>query len=405
MQFTPVTFYNVAVMKKAVGKRLRPVAFLGIFIFIILLKVNVVKASETIPVDSYFNSLEGSIFASVTDAGYLTDTPPYVTEKVAFYVDFFTTTGRTVFQQWLDQAGPYIPLIREILHEEGLPEDLALLPLIESGFNVNARSPATATGMWQFMASTGALYGLKINKWVDERKDPIKSTRAAARHLKDLYTDFGTWPLALASYNAGSGKVKRALASTGSSTFWDMGRSRALKAETRNYIPKFMAAMIIAKNPDFFGFTFSEEPVIKYDALEVPGGMDLHSIAKNAKISYDSLRELNPELKSHITPFGEPYYTLRLPEGAGTTFLENYDKLPFSQRIVYRDYKVKKGDTVYGIARRNGTDVSLIKEVNNFDRRYKIFPGDVILIPIRVPFGEGEVRLVTSADIHPEDTL
>lgn len=389
-------------MKKAVGCRRRLIHLCGLAIVIILLKAGVVMASEAISVTSYLDSFEGLIFDNMAETDFSENMPSYVIERVSFYVNLFTTKEREVFQRWLDQAGPHIPLIREIFREEGLPEDLALLPLIESGFNVNAISPKKAAGMWQFMASTGALYGLKVNRWVDERRDPLKSTRAAAQHLKDLYNTFGTWPLALASYNAGSGKVRRALAATGSNTFWDIGRSRTLKPETRNYIPKLMAAMIIAKNPDDFGFTFSEEPTIQYDLIEVPGGMDLRTIAENAGISYDSLREINPELKGHITPFWDSYYTLRLPAGAGTTFLENYSKLSISERIVYREYKVKKGDSVYKIARRYGTDVSAIKMTNNLDRRYRIKPGETLLVPVSPPFGEGDVRLISPEDSQLE---
>lgn len=373
-----------------------------VLIVIILLKAGVVMAAEAISITSYFDSFEGLIFVNGRNAGLYRTTPPYIAERVAFYVNIFTTTERTVFQKWLDQAGPHIPLIREILREEGLPEDLALLPLIESGFNVNAMSPKKAVGLWQFMASTGALYGLKVNKWVDERKDPLKSTRAAAQHLKNLYNTFGTWPLALASYNAGSGKVRRALAATGSNTFWDIGRSMALKPETRNYIPKLMAAMIIAKNPDDFGFTYSRESTIKYDLIEVPGGMDLRAIAKNAGISYDSLRELNPELKGHITPFWDSYYTLRLPAGTGTTFLENYNKLSFSEKIVYREFKVKKGDSVYKIARQYGIDPSTIRKVNNLNKKYSIIAGESLLVPVNPPFGENNSRLITTSDSQLE---
>ena len=306
---------DLHLVKKAMGIEVRRIILWGVLVLVAILKVKVAHATEAIPANAYLSFLEGSIFDEAADDGDSKVPPSYVTEKVSFYVDHFTTRERVVFQKWLDRAGPFVPLMREIFREEGLPEDLVLLPLIESGFRVDARSSKKAMGLWQFMAATGTLYGLKVDKWVDERKDPVKSTRAAARHLKDLYNTFGTWPLALASYNAGSGKVKRALARTGSSDFWELGQRRALVAETRNYVPKFMAAMIIAKNPDAFGFTFSEEPFIRYDALEVPGGMGLASLAKIAGTDFRSLRRLNPELKGNILPFDRSYYTVRLPEG------------------------------------------------------------------------------------------
>jgi len=387
-----------------------------IIILIVLLKVSQVQAQEgSIPIDPYLNAIGDSFFSNLPglnlpnfdliDTEDFNNTPVYATRKVASYLRYFATDGRDTFQKWLDQSGPYLFHIKEILREEGLPEELALLPLIESGFNVNARSPKRALGLWQFMAATGAMYGLRVDKWVDERKDPIKSTRAAAKHLKDLYNEFGTWPLALASYNAGSGKVRRALATTGASTFWEMGQSRALKAETRNYVPKFMAALIIAKNPDVFGFNLPEEPVVKYDLVEVPGGMDLHAIAKMANVSYQSLRGLNPWIKGHITPFGEPYHTLSLPEGAGSVLLENFGKLLPAERIVYREYKVSRGDTVYQLARRYDTTAIIIKRINNLSKRYTIIPGDSILIPDRHLSDEGEIRLVaTSPDNVQPDT-
>ncbi|HKZ71818.1 MAG TPA: transglycosylase SLT domain-containing protein [Nitrospirota bacterium] len=387
-----------------------------IIILIVLLKVSQVQAQEgSIPIDPYLNAIGDSFFSNLPglnlpnfdliDTEDFNNTPVYATRKVASYLRYFATDGRDTFQKWLDQSGPYLFHIKEILREEGLPEELALLPLIESGFNVNARSPKRALGLWQFMAATGAMYGLRVDKWVDERKDPIKSTRAAAKHLKDLYNEFGTWPLALASYNAGSGKVRRALATTGASTFWEMGQSRALKAETRNYVPKFMAALIIAKNPDVFGFNLPEEPVVKYDLVEVPGGMDLHAIAKMANVSYQSLRGLNPWIKGHITPFGEPYHTLSLPEGAGSVLLENFGKLLPAERIVYREYKVSRGDTVYQLARRYDTTAIIIKRINNLSKRYTIIPGDSILIPDQHLSDEGEIRLVaTSPDNVQPDT-
>ena len=355
------------------------------------------RAENTSSISAY---LSDSIFNNELIASS-EDMPQYVLDRTALYIQSFTTSGRELFQEWLNQSMPYMPLVKRILREEGLPEDLAFLPLIESGFNVNARSRAKATGMWQFMAATGAHYGLEVNGWIDERRDPVKSTRAAARHLKDLYETFGSWPLALASYNAGSGKIQRVLDGSRSSTFWEIGQSRALAAETRNYIPKFMAAMIIARNPETFGFTFMEVPTFQYDLLEVPSGMDVRTISQRSGISVELIRSMNPELKGNITPLSEPRYVLRLPRGIGTVFLENFDGLLHDKRVAYKEYKVKKGDSVSKIAKKFTTTVSSIREANKLNKKNLIVSGKTILVPVRLPYSDNVVRLVTPPDVPP----
>ena len=345
--------------------------------------------------------LNGSIFNN-EQISSSEDMPQYILDRAALYLESFTTSGRELFQQWLDQSMPHMFLIKRILREEGLPEDLAFLPIIESGFNVNARSRAKATGMWQFMAATGAHYGLEVNGWIDERRDPVKSTRAAARHLKDLYETFGSWPLALASYNAGSGKIKRVLNGSSSSTFWEIGQNSALAAETRNYIPKFMAAIIIARNPEAFGFTFMEVPTFQYDLLEVPAGMDVRTITKRSGISLGLIRSINPELRGNIIPLSEPTYVLRLPRGIGTVFLENFDGLLPDERVVYNKYKVKKGDSVYKIAKKFKSTVSSIREANKLNKKSRIVSGKTILVPVvMLSYSNKVVRLVTPPDVPP----
>ena len=343
--------------------------------------------------------LNGSIFNN-EQISSSEDMPQYILDRAALYLESFTTSGRELFQQWLDQSMPHMFLIKRILREEGLPEDLAFLPIIESGFNVNARSRAKATGMWQFMAATGAHYGLEVNGWIDERRDPVKSTRAAARHLKDLYETFGSWPLALASYNAGSGKIKRVLDGSSSSTFWEIGQNSALAAETRNYIPKFMAAIIIARNPEAFGFTFMEVPTFQYDLLEVPAGMDIRTVTERSGISLGLIRSINPELRGNIIPLSEPTYVLRLPRGIGTVFLENFDGLLPDKRVVYNEYKVKKGDSVYKIAKKFKSTVSSIRKANKLSKKSRIVSGKTILVPVvMLSYSNKVVRLVTPPDV------
>ncbi len=197
------------------------------------------------------------------------DIPLVMNNSVENNLEYFKTRGRDKFQLWLNRSARYLPAMKDIFKEKNLPEDLVYVALIESGFNPYAVSWARAVGAWQFMPGTGKLYGLKINWWIDERKDPIKSTNAAAELLKDLHGHFGSWPLALASYNAGAGKVQRAVLRTRSDDFWDLRASRFIKPETKNYIPKFMAATIIAKNPEAYGFTVENAEPYKYDEVVI----------------------------------------------------------------------------------------------------------------------------------------
>ena len=220
--------------------------------------------------------------------------PMILNDSVENHLEYFKTRGRDVFQRWLDRSARYIPMMKEIIREKNLPEDLVYVAMIESGFNPYAVSWAKAVGPWQFMPATGKNYGLKIDWWIDERKDPVKSTHAAAEHFKDLYNLFGSWPLALASYNAGAGKVQRAVLRTRSEDFWDLKASRYIRKETKNYIPKYMAATIIAKNPEAYGFTLSTIEPFNYDEVEISGMTDLRLIARCAGCTYEEIKEMNP---------------------------------------------------------------------------------------------------------------
>jgi membrane-bound lytic murein transglycosylase D len=192
--------------------------------------------------------------------------------------------------------------MKDIFKEKNLPEDLVYVAMIESGFNPYAVSWAKAVGPWQFMPATGKLYGLKIDWWIDERKDPIKSTMAAAEHLKDLHNLFGSWPLALASYNAGAGKVQRAVLRARSDDFWDLKASRYIRKETKNYVPKYMAATILAKNPEAYGFSINSIEPFNFDEVVVDQSTDLRLIARCADCTYEEVKELNPEIKRWVTP-------------------------------------------------------------------------------------------------------
>lgn len=257
--------------------------------------------------------------------GTADDFPIEVNKSVLDYISYFKTGNmRERFSTWLDRSGKYLAMVRDVLRQHNLPETLVFLPLIESGFNPMAYSPADASGIWQFIEGTAKVYGLRINHWVDERRDPEKSTVAAARYLKKLYGMFDSWPLSLASYNAGEGRILNALKRSNTSNFWDLSAFNILKAETRNYVPKFMAATLIARNPKAHGFSVDYQEPLRYDEVIVAGATSLKKSANAVGISVDELRRYNPELKRGITPPNDPNYRLKLPIGTKKRFLESY---------------------------------------------------------------------------------
>ena len=309
--------------------------------------------------------------------------PMILNDSVENHLEYFKTRGRDVFQRWLDRSARYIPMMKEIIREKNLPEDLVYVAMIESGFNPYAVSWAKAVGPWQFMPATGKNYGLKIDWWIDERKDPVKSTHAAAEHFKDLYNLFGSWPLALASYNAGAGKVQRAVLRTRSEDFWDLKASRYIRKETKNYIPKYMAATIIAKNPEAYGFTLSTIEPFNYDEVEISGMTDLRLIARCAGCTYEEIKEMNPELKRWITPPDITSYVIRLPKGAKQTFLTNFAAIPADQKIRWERHEVGKGDTLARLAKQYNTTPEVIRDINGL-RKNPLTPGKHLIVPVDI---------------------
>jgi len=287
--------------------------------------------------------------------------------------------------------------MKDIFREKNLPEDLVYVAMIESGFNPYAVSWAKAVGPWQFMPATGKLYGLKIDWWIDERKDPIKSTQAAAEHLKDLHNLFGSWPLALASYNAGAGKVQRAVLRTRSEDFWDLKASRYIRKETKNYVPKWMAATIIAKNPEAYGFTVAPYDPFRFDEVVLEESTDLRLIARCSNCTYEEIKELNPEIRRWITPPQYDHYALRLPAGKKEVFLANYAAIPPEQKIKWERHEVKRGETLASIAKRYNTTPETIRDVNGLTKKKGAVPGKHLLIPMNVN-GKDQNTMYLSAD-------
>jgi membrane-bound lytic murein transglycosylase D len=320
------------------------------------------------------------------------DVPIHWNAQVQESIQLFQTKSRNGFSQWLSRSGRYIDMMRSILRDQGLPEDLVYMVLIESGFNPNAYSWAHAAGPWQFISSTGKLYDLKYDWWLDERRDPRKSTLAAARYLKDLYEEFASWPLALAAYNCGEQRVRRAIEKSGTTNFWKLDLPR----QTRNYVPLFMAATVIAKSPESYGFSVDYENPVEYDVVPIDECTDLKVAAQCCGSTYEKIKALNPELRRWCTPPNESSYSLKIPEGTREVFLKNYALVPASEKITWQRHQIRKGETLSGIASRYGTSVSAIKEANSLRSSNRIFAGKYLLIPL-APYGaSGESITISS---------
>ncbi len=311
------------------------------------------------------------------------DFPVVENEKVHYYIDFFTGRARQTFALWLSRSGRYLPLMQSIFEEEGLPLDLTYLALIESGFNVRAYSWAHAMGPWQFIESTGRAYGLQNDWWRDERRDFYKSTRAAARFLKDLNERFdGNWYLALASYNCGPGRVSRAISSSGSNCYWELSRQRLIPPETRNYVPKLLAALLIAKEPEKYGFEITYMEPLAYEYVTIPTSTDLEVIARLANTTLDEIRGLNPELRRWSTPPGIRNYRLRIPAGVKSEFEARYAALPEKERANFMRYTVRRGDTLGAIAQRYNTSAQQIASLNNISNPRALRIGTELMLPL-----------------------
>ncbi|MBE0425040.1 MAG: transglycosylase SLT domain-containing protein [Nitrospirae bacterium] len=297
-------------------------------------------------------------------------------------VTLFSERIRERFSIWLSRSGKYIEMMKNILKENNIPEEIVFLPLIESGFNPNAYSRAKAVGYWQFIASTARRYGLEINWWRDERRDPEKSTEAAANYLSDLYKMFGCWNLAMAAYNAGEGRILKAMNKTGTDDYWALLNTNYIKNETKDYVPKFIAASLIANSPQDFGFEDLEfYPPLEYDTVMISSPVDLDIIAKCAETSIDVIRELNPELKRWCTPPDVPEYTVRIPAGKNELFLENLESVPEEERFSIDIYKVKKGDTFTKISKKTGVPVKVILDLNAWEKVTLLKIGMKIYLP------------------------
>jgi len=313
------------------------------------------------------------------------DIPIVLNDAVQYFVRYYTTEKRTIFAYWLRRSRRYIPMIKEIMRRHGLPEDLVYLAMIESGFNPKAYSAMKACGPWQFIYETGGRYGLRVNHWVDERRDPEKSTMAAALYLKDLFNQFGSWYLAAAAYNAGEKRIERSVEMHGTSDFWELTKYNTLPRETREYIPRLIAAALVAKNPEKFGFTgIDYDQPIRTVSEGVPGGVPLEAVARAAWTDVDSLRILNPELLTNVTPPDVETYTIRLPESTSADRFREILKASLSAGKRVREataYKFKKRESLAAVMDRHDVYYEDLLLVNACDREIKVKAGAVVYIP------------------------
>jgi membrane-bound lytic murein transglycosylase D len=308
------------------------------------------------------------------------DVPIAQNAKVLSYVELFQGRLRDFFQEGLDRSQRYLPMIQGVFKDEGVPLDLAYIPLVESAFKVNALSRVSARGMWQFMLPTAKENGLDQDWFVDERADPEKATRAAAQYLKTLNGMFdGDWEFTLASYNAGPGRLQRAAKLSKKSDFWDIAATpRYLPRETREYVPMIMAAIIIAKNPELYGFRIASAAPLAYETVDIPGALDLKFIAEWANVTVEELQDLNPELRRTTTPMTT--HQLKVPVGTAASIEAGLTKADPLFRT-FRFYTVKKGETVAIVARKYGVSSAALREANGLSATARVSIRQTLAIP------------------------
>jgi membrane-bound lytic murein transglycosylase D len=318
------------------------------------------------------------------------DFPVVLNTKVDMYLNLFQNKQREQFRRWLARSAIYRPMMEKELEEAGLPKDLVYLAMIESGYNVLACSSAKAVGLWQFMQATGRQYDLQIDKYMDERRDPLKSTKAAVTYLSDLYKEFDDWHLAVAAYNGGPGTIRNGLKKHNVDNFWDLAGKEYLHLETKRYVPKLIAALLIAKDPEKYGFTDIPyyEP-LRYDTLTVGPGMSLDAIALISNSTTKEIQQLNQSLRLGKTPLNRDRYEVRIPQATAELATKNLSRLHSIVSTGYKTHKVRTGDTLAKISKRYGINKTTILKVNGLHNGEPVDGGN-----LRIPYSTITYRLL-----------
>jgi len=335
------------------------------------IRQEIIKIEEISLADSVLNGANSLIDSS---AGI----PLTINPKVRLAIKYFQTKGRYVYTRWLERSGKYEGLLRDIFNELNLPEELIYLAMIESGFNPSARSYARAVGMWQFMSATGKHYGLRNNWWFDERRDVLKASRAAAEHLQDLYERFDDWYLALSGYNCNPRKVELNMRRYATRDFWKLKR---LPRQTRNYVPTYLAATIIAREPEKFGFFVTKQKPFEADTVLISESIDLNVVAKLVDTTYAHIRELNPAVLRWVTPPGIKDFTIYIPKGTKDKFKQGFAKIPDTEKRSWVRHRIRAGESLSTISQKYRTSISVIKSTNKLRNNF-IRAGKYLLIPV-----------------------